>query len=999
MIIVRISGPFEQQLNQYAFGRECARLLHTKLKLDIFAYTKDQINQYCLNCLMVIEDIASECEIVNAKKIGIIKENTLLFEQDIFARIVDGMYLDGLWIDYRYNENVLFTLIKSINLFSDIDDEYRDIFIAIDKSDSVALDLRNPCSNQLILPTCYFEDAIKEIRLRIPYAHLFVLSNETTLDFTIEGAHTIIMAKTIDNYKSYLQLMCSCRHHIITYNSQSYWAARLNSKSSGLVIAPQQAFRSNDADLIKYYGSVQQPVWPNSWLVLPVRIPQTFRGSDTFLGGRKEGQAIRVGVWNFYEEITRNGFLFNNNEASIGANLLKPWVDIYQYGQSHGIDFVTIDQIGSVNDLDAVIFMDRPRSGNPLIDKLMQSSIQKYLMLYECDVIKPDNWDDAYHKQFDRIFTWSDTHVDGRRYIKNNFAFDPYSPYDFEVLKTAFQQRKLVTIIAGAKQSEHPNELYSHRIRTIQWFEASAPDDFDLFGIGWNSDIFHSYRGPVNDKLATLSHYRFTICYENAKNIPGYITEKLFDCFRAGTVPVYGGAPNIAHWIPKDCFIDINQFQTYFQMHEYLATMDSATHSAYLDRIRQYMNSEQAYPFTTECFIRTVTEIIVWDVQTCNGETPILLQTASTIGDDLAKVSLMQNLKTMQIELEVSQSKKTVLNNEQARRISFQKAERPELIVIFTYGDELPVFIRARALWQFFISHYPNVKPLFVRETEKLGRGEVQLNDYDLLIGIGGNQSPGTLESNGYAATGIWSASENGRCIYRQMAIYDYLLRTHNTPFYVYQSTITSVIDFRGLFALMDMMPKSACYAGMPGRMVTPIEYEGLTFVCGTNSLFSSDMLTLMRNRYNQDHLYATLPNDVWQALILHDIERIPMPFFSFIKPRADGGHNNNISILTKRLLNQGHYHFRVKTTSADAGYGLREDIDPWIMLKIMEAILETDSLAESNRQLIDKLVLSVAANNGKTLTAFNENNFFSGPRDFPLNDIEAEIIYLDLTD
>ena len=50
----------------------------------------------------------------------------------------------------------------------------------------------------------------------------------------------------------------------------------------------------------------------------------------------------------------------------------------------------------------------------------------------------------------------------------------------------------------------------------------------------------------------------FAICYENARDIPGYITEKIFDCFFAGCVPIYwGGAPNVTDHIPANTFIMI----------------------------------------------------------------------------------------------------------------------------------------------------------------------------------------------------------------------------------------------------------------------------------------------------------------------------------------------------------------------------------------------------------------------------------------------------------
>ena len=92
------------------------------------------------------------------------------------------------------------------------------------------------------------------------------------------------------------------------------------------------------------------------------------------------------------------------------------------------------------------------------------------------------------------------------------------------------------------------------------------PDSFEFFGMGWGlhtftvpvlSKIFNRikpvrklftkdwplYRGMVKDKLATLQIYKFSICYENARDIPGYITEKILDSMAAGCIPVYPAEP------------------------------------------------------------------------------------------------------------------------------------------------------------------------------------------------------------------------------------------------------------------------------------------------------------------------------------------------------------------------------------------------------------------------------------------------------------------------
>ena len=41
------------------------------------------------------------------------------------------------------------------------------------------------------------------------------------------------------------------------------------------------------------------------------------------------------------------------------------------------------------------------------------------------------------------------------------------------------------------------------------------------------------------------------------RNVNGYVTEKIFDAFKAGCVPVYWGAENITKYVPAECFIDM----------------------------------------------------------------------------------------------------------------------------------------------------------------------------------------------------------------------------------------------------------------------------------------------------------------------------------------------------------------------------------------------------------------------------------------------------------
>lgn len=71
-------------------------------------------------------------------------------------------------------------------------------------------------------------------------------------------------------------------------------------------------------------------------------------------------------------------------------------------------------------------------------------------------------------------------------------------------------------------------------------------------------------------KLATLARYRFTLAFENSI-ARDYVTEKFFEAFVAGSVPVYLGAPNVADFAPGDhSFVDVTSFAGPRELAEYL---------------------------------------------------------------------------------------------------------------------------------------------------------------------------------------------------------------------------------------------------------------------------------------------------------------------------------------------------------------------------------------------------------------------------------------------
>jgi hypothetical protein len=122
-----------------------------------------------------------------------------------------------------------------------------------------------------------------------------------------------------------------------------------------------------------------------------------------------------------------------------------------------------------------------------------------------------------------------------------------------------------------------------------------------------------SYRGPVNSKVDILREYKYSICYENARDIPGYITEKIFDVMTTGCVPVYWGAPNVNDLIDPETFIDASKFKNYKELYDYITSIDAVRYKIYQNKIKMYLKSEKVKIFSAQKYSEIFESEIVND--------------------------------------------------------------------------------------------------------------------------------------------------------------------------------------------------------------------------------------------------------------------------------------------------------------------------------------------------------------------------------------------------
>lgn len=225
------------------------------------------------------------------------------------------------------------------------------------------------------------------------------------------------------------------------------------------------------------------------------------------------------------------------------------------------------------------------------------------LFLLEPPAVYPRNYEPRLKDYFGHIFTLFDDQVDNETYFKF-FYPQPYLTIKKPVKK--FSKKKLCTLVNSAKSSDHVDQIYSERKLVIEFFEKLNTKDFCFAGFGWKKNEYRNYIGQISNKTAYLKDFKFCFTYENMKGTQGYITEKIFDCFHAGCVPIYWGADTITDYIPEGCFIDRRKFSSIHEVYYYIKDMKEKEYKQYLKNIDQFLKSDRAQAFSITRFIQII---------------------------------------------------------------------------------------------------------------------------------------------------------------------------------------------------------------------------------------------------------------------------------------------------------------------------------------------------------------------------------------------------------
>ncbi len=339
-----------------------------------------------------------------------------------------------------------------------------------------------------------------------------------------------------------------------------------------------------------------------------------------------------IGVWNYHESLHKDNYMLSEfTEDCLGEDSMRPFYEFFLDAKSKGHNVEILNDKRDIDEYDIFIFINFPKRNKKIVNQALNTNKPKYLINQECPIIYPETWLNKNYTLFEKVFTWADDIIDNKIFFKINCpSYGPDKVRDFPKIE---KSKFCVTIISN-KYNNHLNDLYWKRLEILKWFEKNHLNDLDFYGYGWNNYVFKgpriirvlnkltfltkilapkykNYKGEyIGKKNDLLKHYKFSICIENAKFYPGYITEKIFHCFFSLTVPIYLGSDNVQEHIPKECFIDLRDFKNYEELYKYLKLMKQDRYEEYQMKIKKFLKSEKFNQFSIKYYIETLTKNI-----------------------------------------------------------------------------------------------------------------------------------------------------------------------------------------------------------------------------------------------------------------------------------------------------------------------------------------------------------------------------------------------------
>lgn len=270
-----------------------------------------------------------------------------------------------------------------------------------------------------------------------------------------------------------------------------------------------------------------------------------------------------------FSSINRNRIIYNKGKKKHITSLVNHFMilneyfdlqNFFEYSHNEILDFqnVVIYHIPNGRDFDTGVEI-RLSSLKGKVPIIMRSYDPHSPVKTDTDYML------CYH---DLVITYLKQRVNNKDIIFGKMAYDNHLIHSFSYSK----RENFACMILRNRTSDMHNiptkEFIKRGLNLKKNYKnrsiIAGNDLVDIYSTGWDEKQ-RNVKGGINPfdlKYVVLKRYKFNIILDTAI-VESYISEKILDSFLTYTIPIYEGSPDVKKYIPKECYIDINNFNTY----------------------------------------------------------------------------------------------------------------------------------------------------------------------------------------------------------------------------------------------------------------------------------------------------------------------------------------------------------------------------------------------------------------------------------------------------
>jgi hypothetical protein len=306
--------------------------------------------------------------------------------------------------------------------------------------------------------------------------------------------------------------------------------------------------------------------------------------------------------------------LFNGKNHSQALKDLDP---SSLSGAAQNLGFEMVNSLKEAPDV--VICVDYDKSAIPTIRDAKTLGIRTVLIINEPDVVIPEHSQARILSEFDMVVKVARPQTS--KLLK--------WPQTWLPLSENRERLDRVVLVNADKWSYVQGQHY--------WLRAAVSsqlDRIDVFGFGWDRPLFvrlahrafelwrtlssrarpqfqgltrilarpKNYKGSIRDKNSAMKNYKVALVVENSSE---FLTEKLFDAWFAGCIPVYVGPSVEAFGIPSNLVFQVQQPS----VQEVIISIDAALAAdweSYFHNLKDFLSSDAAAEWKAESALAAI---------------------------------------------------------------------------------------------------------------------------------------------------------------------------------------------------------------------------------------------------------------------------------------------------------------------------------------------------------------------------------------------------------